>query len=546
MKLQDWKKKNIRTKDIVFWHRLFIAVTVLCLIPIVIISFYNHASADDFAFSNYPHHAWIENHNFISFFQGCIQQLHWNYFYWQGSFAAVILGTLNPLAFGEQYYVIGTFFLIAMPVAANFVFWRTLFIYGVSYQFEHRDRSKLEDTQSKMLADIVGCIAIIIQIELIPRALDMYFWWDGSVNYLPFFVMLMLVLAILIKTNNNSEHYVRRMVCVSILALLSTGGNYATALVNLLFYLGIGLWTFIKRFFNKEKVEKRSWSAIIIVNISSFAGLAISIFAPGNSIRMQEEGDQGISSFFDLVFESMRLAVNSIRDNTGALLFLLLALCIPFFWKIVKNNAGYMKMNRIPLLLWIIVIFCIYASSYAPTVYVYANEGPVRVEDVRYLYFVFFMMLTELLVIMKIYYCLRNQNEGITVSKSGETNEEGNYISGDAGRYLMGVVMLIIILAVGYYIVPRQNREILTSVCAARSLLIGEAQQYHAEMKDRDIILNDPATDGIDIIITPTSVRPYLLFLYGLEITEDSEYWINKAVATYYDKETVTLKSINE
>ena len=41
------------------------------------------------------------------------------------------------------------------------------------------------------------------------------------------------------------------------------------------------------------------------------------------------------------------------------------------------------------------------------------------------------------------------------------------------------------------------------------------------------------------------SERPYLLFLYGLELTEDPDYWINRTVAEYYDKKSVTLEDIN-
>ncbi len=91
------------------------------------------------------------------------------------------------------------------------------------------------------------------------------------------------------------------------------------------------------------------------------------------------------------------------------------------------------------------------------------------------------------------------------------------------------------------YVLPRENRERLTSLCAARSLLIGEAQQYDAEMRERLALLEDPALDGEDVTVPAFTVRPYLLFLYGLELTEDPSYWINETVAEYYDKGSVTL-----
>ena len=100
-------------------------------------------------------------------------------------------------------------------------------------------------------------------------------------------------------------------------------------------------------------------------------------------------------------------------------------------------------------------------------------------------------------------------------------------------------------MRLSYYVLPRENRETLTSLCAARSLLIGEAQRYDREMKERAALLNDPATDGQDVVVKAVSERPYLLFLYGLELTEDPGYWINRTVAEYYDKKSVTLEDIN-
>ncbi len=72
--------------------------------------------------------------------------------------------------------------------------------------------------------------------------------------------------------------------------------------------------------------------------------------------------------------------------------------------------------------------------------------------------------------------------------------------------------------------------------------MIGEAQRYDLEMMERSEILNDPETDGQDVTVAAVSERPYLLFLYGLELTEDPDYWINQTVAEYYDKKSVTLE----
>ena len=214
---------------------------------------------------------------------------------------------------------------------------------------------------------------------------------------------------------------------------------------------------------------------------------------------------------------------------------MLLALLVPFFLLLVrewdteetKRGNDFWSLPAMPVLL---LFFLIYAASYAPTVYVYGDGGPMRVEDVRFFYMVTFGAVSEFFLIGKVYHALREQ-----------ACSEVPWLS----RWVVSIVAFIVLFTGMYYVLPRENRETLTSLCAARSLLIGEAQRYDREMKERAALLNDPATDGQDVVVKAVSERPYLLFLYGLEMTEDPDYWINRTVAEYYDKKSVTLEDIN-
>ena len=161
----------------------------------------------------------------------------------------------------------------------------------------------------------------------------------------------------------------------------------------------------------------------------------------------------------------------------------------------------------------------------------------MRVEDVRFFYLVILGAMAEFFLKGKAYFfwhCFQKENEKLDKHRM----QSGMF------RGLSSVLVMIVLFVGMYYIVPRENREVLTSLCAARSLLIGEAQRYDLEMKERAELLNDPGTDGQDIVISPVSERPYLLFLYGLELTDDSNYWINETVAEYYDKKSITLTEV--
>ena len=80
-------------RSLEFWHLFFRIVLIVSLIPLAVISVYNHASADDYAFSNYPHHAWEATGSLLGFFQGCLKQLHWSYTSWPVSYTHLTLPT---------------------------------------------------------------------------------------------------------------------------------------------------------------------------------------------------------------------------------------------------------------------------------------------------------------------------------------------------------------------------------------------------------------------------------------------------------------------
>lgn len=512
--------------DLIFWHRFFWFLLILTLIPLALISFYNHASADDFAFSNYPHHAWAETGNLLAFFGGCLKQLHWSYTSWQGCFAAVILGTLDPVAFGDSGYVLVAYLTIGFLIISNLIFWRFLF----------RDRRVSEGEQKKrrMLADISSCVTAMVMIQLVPRAMDMFFWWDGSVNYLPFFAIMLLLAALISRLWREEKLPLWQVILACVLSFFATGGNYATALENILILALTGLVM--------AALKKKGTMTQLLLFMSGTAGLLTSVLAPGNAVRMEQEGGSGTSSIVQTVIHSIALAGQSIQQQTGILLLLMGSLLVPVFWTAaglhrIENENGENETKTlfsIPAPLVLTAAFLLYAASYAPTVYVYGDGGPMRVEDVRFFYLVWLSVLCELFLVGKI---------RKSFSQKQEWENEHRVVAGAGWQsgWMISVLAMIVLFIGMYYILPRENRETLTSLCAARSLLIGEAQRYDKEMKERSEILNDPETRGQAVEVCAVSERPYLLFLYGLELTEDPDYWINQTVAEYYDKESVVL-----
>lgn len=542
-----------RERDLRFWNRFFGGLLVLGLIPLAILSFYNHASADDFAFANYPHHGWMEG-GLFGLLQGIGRQMHWSYTSWQGCYTAVLLGTLNPAALGDSWYALVTYLLVGFLILSNWIFWRELL----------KDRG----TGHGACGSIAAWILSLAMIQLIPRALDMFFWWDGAVNYLPFFGMLLILAALLMRNLRQDGLTARQETAAILLAFAAMGGNYVTALVNLLVLAGFGMVPFLLRTREGRSRgrRRRCYAGILLCGC---AGLAVSVLAPGNLLRMDQEGADGITSIPAMVIHSVYLAYESVGESMSILLVLLLLLAAPFLWCSFAPKGGEMaagdgagdsgteRLLGLPTVPVTAALFGLYAASYAPSVYVYGDGGPMRIEDVRFFYLVTLLALLEWFLLGKI---RRYWERHAGAKRSGGVRSEGaaapagSCLPSDAVRggtredlpawtrpFLSSVLVLTACFVLFCYVLPRENRERLTSLCAARSLLIGEAQQYDAQMQERLAILEDPALDGEDVTVPAFTVRPYLLFLYGLELTEDPSYWINETVAEYYDKGSVTL-----
>lgn len=519
-------------RQLLLWRRIFIAILVVLLIPLGIISFYNHASADDYAWANYPHHALVESGgNPIAFLKGCLKMIHWNYFSEHGEFTAILLGVLNPLSWDDDWYWVTAYVLIGFLVFSVFCFWRMLAQRG--------------EQKERVLADITACVTSVILIELIPRAIDMFYWYDGAVNYLPYFALLIIQFGMFIRLYRDGRLGRRSMVVFCLLGFLNMGGNYTTLPVNICAMIGWGIGVAIllrKRSGEAAGTHRTFWRSYIVMMVAALAGILLSILAPGNSVRMDEEGGEQLTSVFEIVARTIDYAAAFVRNQMGIMMILLLALLVPMFWKWSQlmiereEQAGRRSVFTLPAILVVCYAFFLHCAAYAPTIWIYGTEGAMRMEDVRFFYLVFWLTLLEFYFIGKAVLFLRSLGVRLTL-ENGQNVVAGQVLS----RFLVADLAMICIFGMAYYVLPETNREALTSMSATISLLKGEAQQYDREIKAQQAILEDPSTEGQDVEVIAVKAHPRLLYNSGLEMFEDPGFWINREIANYYDKTSVTL-----
>lgn len=516
------------TQQLIFWRRIFVAALVVLLIPLGIISFYNHASADDYVWATYQYHG-LKESGIMGFLKGCYQIAHWNYFDHHGEYAAILLGVLNPLAVDDSWYWVTGFVMIGFLVFSVFCMWRLM-----------TDGSRKE----RLMADITACVSCIILIELVPRAIDMFYWFDGAVNYTPYYGMMLIMTGMFVRLCRQGWLSTRDMVIMCLLTWFAMGGNAIPMVVNLVIVIGWGYAAFML-YRGKSVVwngEYRGyWKYYGIILLSAIVGVLTDLVAPGNEARMADEGENKLTSVWEIITRTIDYSAASVRNNMNMMLLMLLALLIPIFWiwaqRVIdrQESNGHRSVFSLPAFVVVAYVFFLHCTSYAPTIWIYGTEGEYRMEDIRFFYLVLYLLLLEFYFVGKVALLIRNA--GIKVAAVENTDAVGPILT----RFLAADLAMILVFGTAYYVLPSTNRETLSSMSAMVSLLTGEAQQYDQDVETQKKILEDSSTKGQDVYVQAVTCHPRLLFAWGLEMNKDPGNWINQAVAAYYDKASVTL-----
>lgn len=619
-----------RLSDPSFWRRLVLILLVLNLIPVYGISVFNHASADDFVYGLLVHHAWKATHSPAAWAAAFVQQMRDSYASWQGSYMAVFFSTLMPAVFGERGYIVSTWFLVTLYTFSNFFFFRKLagstsrHSAGTSRHSAAAPKySGVRLPDSTCVADVAAALVTLVGLNCLPRAIDMFFWYNGAVNYITFYSLTMIVLGFFMQLLRDGGLHPAKLVLAAVLAFAGSGGNYVPSLVHVELMVLLTLLFLIScvrrtkfpsgtdsypetpaapagstsavaaslspKFYNvpaggRAKIAPdgpappaRGILQALLICTASAAGFLISLSAPGNKVRMAKEASAEATSLGlpQIIGKSLWEAGLFLQQNVTVFVVLMLAFLIPFLWNAVRARdssfltnglqsvswkaeaiqenkspsrsaaqAGALQLlSHIPAVIFLLAAFCLFASSFAPNIYVDGSTGPVRTADYRFFLMLVLLVVTEAFLIRKMKYALLGYGPEVSEALPGSNVQTQKSLSELRIPLLVSVTVLYL-FAAAFYVVPKDNRELLTSICAARSILIGEASAYDKEMCAREQTLQSASAEE-DVAVPAIENHPRLLYSLSFDITDDPEYWVNETVADYYGVHSVRVAAGN-
>lgn len=475
-----------------------VALLILICIPLFVVTRYAYMYSDDLRYGAVTHHA-IVNGQPWRIFGLAAKQAAEIYRTWQGSFSAVFLFALQPGIWGEQYYQLGIYIVIACMIFLQAALIRRL---------QGKGTARLAP------ADFVGFCSLLclVQIFYMPYPDDCFYWFNGGLYYIVFYCLQLLLLSEILVLLRFPKHldtkkrlFFAWMLCLTVIV---GGGNLATGLSTALALCLIAA----ALFFMKNRHRFR----VLAVTVVYLAAFAVNIAAPGNAVRGQEAGYH-LMSPVATVFVAMWHCLTNIYSWTDLKMWLILLTAAPILWKmasVIKANQHF--AFRFPGIASIL-LFGVYASQLAPITYMQGTYGPKRMGDMMWSSYVLFLFVLEGYWI------------GWIQNRFGNSGSLKKIRESLCRRYGILQVACLALWCVAVLLTDVKTSTTYTAWAALRN---GEAARYAAGNEERLEVLRDPEiTDVVFYRLDPIAI-------FDINEGNQTEY---VHMAAFYQKNSVTL-----
>ena len=473
---------------------------LLSLIPLYLITRYNFPAADDFFYLGQTLTAWEQTESVAAVVQAAVQQTVERYFEWQGNFSFIFLTFLQPASFGEQYYGLTAVITLTTLILCELYFLKVVL------------RSYMKASGSTYW--IVSLLLLFLAIQYMYEPVEGLYWHPGAISYTFFYALGLWMDGLMLQMMRHDSLH-RRLLCfvpALLLAPVVGGSNYSIALVSsmLLFLLVIYLlW--------KRQRQNAVLSLVVLVLLT--VALLISILAPGNGMRQDTVGEASVIKGF---VTSVVYAVYSMANATTVPVLLVWLFIAPLIYRLAKSS----KQDFSHPLWAIVLLFGLYAALGMPCFYALGFAIPER--NINLIYFSYYPV-----VLCAMYYLMGWFSHKFTGKESPLS-----IITLYEKRFgtVFAVFCLMFALSCGGQMVVGKGEDgglaiyrMPAGLSAAYSMLTGEAQEYHAQMLEREEICR--SASGEDVVLQPLTAEPWVLTY--LDITEDPADWKNKEMAEY-------------
>lgn len=481
---------------------------LISLIPLYLIAWYAFPSADDFFYLGQTLPIWEQTGSIAAMVQAALQQTVQRYFEWQGNFTFIFLTFLQPASFGEQYYGLTAVITLTALVLCGLYFFRVLL------------RSYMKASRS--ISWIISLLLLFLLVQYMYEPVEGLYWHPGAISYTFCYALGLWMNGLLLQMVRHSSLH-RRLLCfvpAVVLAPIVGGSNYSTALVSAMLIVLLVIYLFVKK-------QRQNAVLCLTVLLLLAVALMISILAPGNGLRQETVGEASVIKGFVV---SVVYAVYSMANATTVPVLLAWVFLVPMFYRLAKKSSLDFSHP-----VWAtILLFGLYAALGMPCFYALGFAIPER--NINLIYFSYYpVVLCEMFYLMgwlshRFADKLPNWQIGVLYEKRLGT--------------VFAIFCLLFALSIGGQIAVGKGEDgglaferMPAGLSAAYSIMTGEAQEYHAQMLEREQICRNAPEE--DVVLPALTAKPWVLTY--LDITEDPRDWKNAVMADYYGNASVRL-----
>lgn len=490
-------ERHQKTKNIIIYM-----ISILSMLPIIYISFYNHPSADDFSYSFRVRQAVVDGGNFFEVIRQAFISSIETMKTWQGLYSSAFVLSLQPAVFGEQFYWFTTIILILS------IFCSVLFLTRVIW------RKVLENAECSWLP--VSIIITFFIINCMPYPVEGLYWYNGAMNYV-FFWCVMLVetgLAICYVSDHNSS-FITGMIGLTVLSFILSGGNHVTAFAGILIICTLCIYAIVK--------QKRK--GLLFPVMSGMTGFVINLTSEGTRVRSDMLDYHGNPT--KTMVASVVKYIMTLNEWVNFTFILLLILLTSYIIRGITNGKKEKEYKISTLLILSFLLTVLVLAMLCVPYQALGSFGAGRVRNIIGMTFIICVVIIYgyLLGIVATKTELWETREKVFI-RVGNSKEKNRI--GICGSVLTVVCMCVILMFGG------TGNNYGTSLEAI--LELNEAKEYGRQTQERiDIIKQD--TSGI-VEVQAYTVYPKILYFDDIET--DGGNWKNYNMALYYNKTWIT------
>lgn len=492
---------------------LAVVLLVAVLVPLVLISRFNHSYADDWHYGVWAHLALQETGNPLAALAAAFEQVPKAWFEWQGTYTAIFLMAIQPGVFGEGVYAIAAIIIMVTLVAGTLFFWRVALV------------EQLGAGRDAWLC--VSCVTLALQLLLQPSAVEGIFWYNSAIYYTFFHALSLVLFALLMRAIRPREEHgnVGAVIWSAVVAVLLAGGNFVTVLVSVELVVVI---------FVVLLVQRRQEATLLLPALFFLVlGAAISMAAPGNSVRQATQFPDAGAGVLGTIGLSSVAGFRFLAEWSNGLVVLGMLALAPVAVAVVRSRAARGITWRLPGLVSAGSV-ALFATSFTPTFFSMGNDGPGRVQNARFDLFI--VLLVVNLVWWCGWICARRRAMAVAAREAGEGSGLVRPVLADGTLALFSLgALLVLSLCVCAQGFDAETRQSLSSASAAESLITGQAEAYDQQVQERLEYLETSLGTNVRVAFYHDVPR---VLLMG-DIRDNMDNYINYRLAQWYGKYSI-------